>query len=372
MTMRRRLCALSLAAAALFLTLATRCHLLSLTPPTLGRFLSVAPPTREQRVEAPPPQLLKGAGQGLKPMTSEPKKHPPDDEALTASKQELEVKRSCGCNSCVSDVESSDWFKQRFNPEQHPILTQNHSFNRSALDWWMSLQRSGNGRSLQEVMSELFLVIAPPPPPQSPRPSLCRTCAVVGNSGNLRDSGHGRLIDSHSSVIRMNRAVIRGFEQDVGNRSTHHFLYPESAMDLRPQEHLVLLPFKVQDLEWTRSALTTGDVTRTYMRVKERVSADKDRVLVVSPDFFSYIHQNWTQKHGRYPSTGITAVIYALHTCDKVSLFGFGADSEGNWHHYWEQNRFAGAFRKTGVHNADFETEILQRLHQEGKVHLYL
>ncbi|KAK7881101.1 hypothetical protein WMY93_032311 [Mugilogobius chulae] len=71
------------------------------------------------------------------------------------------------------------------------------------------------------------------------------------------------------------------------------------------------------------------------MRVKEKISADPDQVLVLSPDFFSYIHQNWTQNHGRYPSTGLTAVIYALHTCDQVSVFGFGADSEGNWHHYW-------------------------------------
>ncbi|KAJ0050286.1 hypothetical protein NL108_014897, partial [Boleophthalmus pectinirostris] len=180
-----------------------------------------------------------------------------------------------------------------------------------------SLQRSGNGRSLQEVISELFKVIAPPPEPQKPRPSLCRTCAVVGNSGNLRNSGYGRLIDSHQSVLRMNRAVTWGFERDVGNRTTHHFLYPESAVDLPPRVHLVLVPFKIRDLEWVRSALTTGNITMTYMRVKDRVSADPDRVLVLSPEFFRYVHERWTQNHGRYPSTGLIAVIYALHTCDR-------------------------------------------------------
>lgn len=344
---------LTLVAAALFLTLATRCHFLSLTPPRYMLFLSEATPTRPQRGEQ-----------------RDARAHPPPDHA--PSKQEQEVKRSCGCGSCVSDMATSDWFRQRFDPEQQPILRQNHSLDHSALFWWMSLQRAGTARSLQEVTSDLFSVIAPPPPPHKSRPSLCHTCAVVGNSGNLRQSGHGPRIDSHHSVIRMNRAVIAGFERDVGNRSTHHFLYPESAIDLQPREHLVLLPFKLRDLEWLRSALTTGNVTRTYMPVKRRVAADRDRVLVLSPEFFSYIHHNWTQKHGRYPSTGITAVIYALHTCDQVSLFGFGADSKGNWHHYWEENRFAGAFRKTGVHNADFETEIIQQLHKEKKVQLYL
>lgn len=55
----------------------------------------------------------------------------------------------------------------------------------------------------------------------------------------------------------------------------------------------------------------------------------------------------------------------------QVSVFGFGADSEGNWHHYWEQNKNAGAFRKTGVHNADFEYDIILKLNAEGKIKLY-
>uniref|UniRef100_A0A8C6WKI8 ST3 beta-galactoside alpha-2,3-sialyltransferase 8 n=1 Tax=Neogobius melanostomus TaxID=47308 RepID=A0A8C6WKI8_9GOBI len=219
---------------------------------------------------------------------------------------------------------------QRFDPEQQPILRQNQSLEDGALSWWLV-----SDSKLIDIRA--IHCDCPSPPHRSPTPR------------NLRESGHGKLIDSHHNVIRMNHAVMAGFERDVGNRSTHHILYPESAMDLR---------------RGNTSALTTGDVTR--------VSADRDRVLVVSPEFFSYIHHNWTEKHGRYPSTGLTAVIYALHTCDQVSLFGFGADSEGNWHHYWEKNKFAGAFRKTGVHNADYETEILQQLHREGKVQLYM
>lgn len=55
----------------------------------------------------------------------------------------------------------------------------------------------------------------------------------------------------------------------------------------------------------------------------------------------------------------------------QVSVFGYGADEQGHWHHYWEHNRNAGAFRKTGVHDADFETEVIQRLNAEGKIKLY-
>lgn len=58
----------------------------------------------------------------------------------------------------------------------------------------------------------------------------------------------------------MNKATTSGFEADVGNRTTHHLFYPESAVDLRPGVHLVLLPFKLRDLQWMVSALTTGEI----------------------------------------------------------------------------------------------------------------
>ncbi|KAG7226818.1 hypothetical protein INR49_014167 [Caranx melampygus] len=261
-----------------------------------------------------------------------------------------------------TDVGSSGWFSQRYDSKQQPILQDtNNNFDPDALRWWLGLQRSGNDQTLEEVMSKMFQVISPPTVDLRPLPSLCRSCAVVGNSGNLRQSSHGDLINSHNSVIRMNKAVTRGFEKDVGNRTTHHFLYPESAVDVAPGR-----------LEWLTSALSTGQIKMTYMRVKDRVMADKDKVLVVNPTFFKYVHDHWTEHHGRYPSTGMLAIIFALHTCDQVSVFGYGADRQGNWHHYWEENRYAGAFRKTGVHSADFETQVIHQLAKESKITLYL
>lgn len=121
--------------------------------------------------------------------------------------------------------------------------------------------------------------------------------------------------------------------------------------------------------------------------------------------FFKYVNDRWTEHHGRYPSTGMLAIIFALHVCDQVgrkgaepvvlhdssprrvgfqyvmasllvcaqvSVFGYGADQQGNWHHYWEENRHAGAFKKTGVHSAEFETKIIHRLAKEGKISLHL
>lgn len=55
----------------------------------------------------------------------------------------------------------------------------------------------------------------------------------------------------------------------------------------------------------------------------------------------------------------------------QVNVFGFGADSRGNWHHYWEQNRYSGEFRKTGVHDADYEAQIIDKLAKAGKISVF-
>jgi len=46
------------------------------------------------------------------------------------------------------------------------------------------------------------------------------------------------------------------------------------------------------------------------------------QVLVLSPAFLKYVHDSWTQRRGRYPSTGFTALLFALHACQRVSAAG--------------------------------------------------
>ncbi|KAJ8259578.1 hypothetical protein GJAV_G00171050 [Gymnothorax javanicus] len=279
---------------------------------------------------------------------------------------------ACGCPSCVADGGRSEWFDKHYEPLQQPFLTaQNSSLPPLTRKWWMGIQHSPPEPTMEEVMRNMFQVVSSPQPDWLPQQNRCRRCAVVGNSGNLLGSKFGALIDSHTSVIRMNKARTSGFEGDVGNRTTHHIIYPESAVDMKPGVTLVLLPFKLRDLQWLISALTTGEIKQTYMRVKDRVRADKDKIMVVHPTFFKYTYDKWTEHHGRYPSTGMLAIIFSLHICDEVSVFGYGADEQGNWHHYWEHNSNAGAFRKTGVHNADFEMQVILKLAAEGKIQLH-
>lgn len=59
---------------------------------------------------------------------------------------------------------------------------------------------------------------------------------------------------------RMNRAPTAGYESDVGSKTTHHFVYPESYKELAENVSMILIPFKTLDLRWVVTALTTGTI----------------------------------------------------------------------------------------------------------------
>ncbi|KAK5867846.1 hypothetical protein PBY51_012304 [Eleginops maclovinus] len=280
--------------------------------------------------------------------------------------------KTCACSHCVGDPGVSDWFDENYDPDILPVWTRdNIQLPSDVYYWWVMLQPQFKPHSIQQVLLRLFQVIPGRSPYGSWDPGRCLRCAVVGNSGNLRGAGYGPTIDGHNHVMRINLAPTVGYEEDAGSHTTHHFMYPESAKNLAANVSFVLVPFKTLDLVWITSALSTGQIRFTYAPVKQFLRVDKDKVQVFNPAFFKYIHDRWTRHHGRYPSTGMLVLFFALHVCDEVNVFGFGADSRGNWHHYWEQNRYSGEFRKTGVHDADYEAQIIERLANAGKITVF-
>ncbi|KAM9496266.1 CMP-N-acetylneuraminate-beta-galactosamide-alpha-2,3-sialyltransferase 1-like isoform 1-T1 [Clarias gariepinus] len=295
------------------------------------------------------------------------------------------ISRPCGCRPlwnkhyahpslCISELEEVDpWFRNRFNTSVEPLLfSGNCKLSNETYNWWMWLQAEDNPSNLNAVTDKLFQVIPDKRHYMDAGPYRCRSCSVVGNSGNLQSSNYGKLIDSSDFVIRINEAPTHGFERDVGNKTTHHVMYPESAIDLPNDINLILIPFKILDLEWLTSALTSGHINFTYQPVKTLISANRKNVMVYNPSFMKHVHKVWLEDHGRYPSTGFLSIMFALHVCDQVKVFGFGADRGGNWHHYWENNLlFGSAFKETGVHDADFEYNIMVQLALTGKIRFF-
>uniref|UniRef100_A0A673FRV9 CMP-N-acetylneuraminate-beta-galactosamide-alpha-2,3-sialyltransferase 2 n=1 Tax=Sinocyclocheilus rhinocerous TaxID=307959 RepID=A0A673FRV9_9TELE len=257
----------------------------------------------------------------------------------------------CACRICVADRGNSNWFSERYDPNVPILLNSTNSVLSTNVSRWWKV-RNITAKSIYKHYSDAG-------------PDRCRTCAVVGNSGNLLGSNYGPLIDFHDFVMRINKGPTEGYEKDVGSKTTHRIVYPESAMDLDNSTHLVLLPVKILDIQWLISAFTTKNITQTYTKVPSTIKANKDKVMILHPEFIRYVYDNWTEGHGLYPSTGFLTLIFALHICDEVNIFGFGATSDGIWHHYFEKILTS---YEIGIHAGRFENETINRLQQENKI----
>ncbi|XP_073650886.1 CMP-N-acetylneuraminate-beta-galactosamide-alpha-2,3-sialyltransferase 1 isoform X2 [Tursiops truncatus] len=228
--------------------------------------------------------------------------------------------RPCTCARCIGERKVSSWFDERFNRSLQPLLTaKNALLEEDTYSWWLRLQREKQPSNLNDTIKELFQVVPGNVDPLLEKSLVgCRRCAVVGNSGNLRESWYGPQIDSHDFVLRMNKAPTAGFEADVGSKTTHHLVYPESFRELAENVSMVLVPFKTTDLQWVISATTTGTISHTYVPVPTKIKVKKNKILIYHPAFIKYVFDSWLQGHGRYPSTGILSVIFSLHICDEV------------------------------------------------------
>ncbi|KAJ8377643.1 hypothetical protein AAFF_G00254880 [Aldrovandia affinis] len=228
--------------------------------------------------------------------------------------------------------------------------------------------------------------------------SSCIRCAVVGNGGILRGSKRGLEIDQHNYVFRTNGAVIKGFEEDVGSRTS---LYTFSTNTLRnsirsyasvgyrgppisEETRYVFLPDHDRDYILLWAAATHTPIDRGPERSKspptyfgEHVTAQTFKMY--HPDFVRYLRNRFLRASAlktRYrdiyrPSTGAVMLLAALHTCDQVSAYGFMTpDFKKYSDHYYDN-----AYRPVGFyinHDLRMEMSLWQQLHQAGLIHLYM
>uniref|UniRef100_A0A2K5EBC4 CMP-N-acetylneuraminate-beta-1,4-galactoside alpha-2,3-sialyltransferase n=1 Tax=Aotus nancymaae TaxID=37293 RepID=A0A2K5EBC4_AOTNA len=206
----------------------------------------------------------------------------------------------------------------------------------------------------------------------------CRRCIIVGNGGVLANKSLGSRIDDYDIVVRLNSAPVKGFEKDVGSKTTLRITYPEGAMQ-RPEQYerdslFVLAGFKWQDFKWLKYIVYKERVSASdgfWKSVATRVPKEPPEIRILNPYFiqeaaFTLIglpFNNGLMGRGNIPTLGSVAVTMALHGCDEVAVAGFGYDmSTPNAPlHYYESVRMA-AIKESWTHNIQREKEFLRKL----------
>ncbi|XP_077999482.1 alpha-N-acetylgalactosaminide alpha-2,6-sialyltransferase 2-like isoform X2 [Glandiceps talaboti] len=223
----------------------------------------------------------------------------------------------------------------------------------------------------------------------------CTRCALVGGGGILKGSRKGEEIDNHDYVFRVNVAPTKGYEKDVGSKSTHYiytittltnslgfgrrlgFMHPPIDTDIK----YLVFPCEKADYVFLDN-IGGGKPPEDFKKrdPKQRNKPDLGReskitdFKLVHPDFSRYMEWNLYRSKRKYlhitrPSTGALMLIAALHTCDEVNAYGFGVNFTKYTTHYYDKEFTYFPFYS----NHDFGTELdlFNELDREGIISLY-
>ncbi|XP_036419015.1 CMP-N-acetylneuraminate-beta-galactosamide-alpha-2,3-sialyltransferase 4 isoform X2 [Colossoma macropomum] len=212
----------------------------------------------------------------------------------------------------------------------------------------------------------------------------CRTCVVIGNGFAIKNSSLGTTINKYDIVIRMNDAPVRGYEQDVGNKTTIRLFYPESASSYPaihndPDTLMVLVPFKQQDLRWLKEILYNEKRVRAgFWKPPPQIWLGRTSQLRILDPYFLHLTASKLlemplepkkKQKCVHPTTGILAVFLALNYCDLVHVAGFGYPPSQNpkqpIHYYGSETMKS---MKDSYHDLNHEAQALKRLEELGAI----
>ncbi|XP_038075733.1 alpha-N-acetylneuraminide alpha-2,8-sialyltransferase-like isoform X2 [Patiria miniata] len=219
-------------------------------------------------------------------------------------------------------------------------------------------------------------------PEQSPFSTLkMKRCSVVGNGGILKHSYCGKAIDGSDFVFRCNAAPLKGYQQHTGRKSNMTSINPGGVIaakykrlpdighrnrfltDMKAYGDLLIPVYGVNINAYTTSMLA--------LRLLHQ-KGSTTRGLIINPDHFRGLQDMWSEMGLRSRmTTGFYLASVALSVCNSTDLYGFWPFAKGPNHravsyHYYDRLNIS-----KGVHNFNWEFDVLYRLHMGGVLQMH-
>ncbi|CAI5526056.1 unnamed protein product [Closterium sp. Naga37s-1] len=158
--------------------------------------------------------------------------------------------------------------------------------------------------------------------------TVWKTCAVVGNSGALLLREDGEEIDKHDMVLRFNTAPTKGYEKQVGRKTTIRLSIPDKA-GFREGNETVVYHLYLRGVK---------DELQHLLNFK-RVFREGP-LYVLDLGFESQIFNTF----GAFTSVGYVGIQFALQKCHHIDLYGlFLSERHGVRHHYYNRDEYMPA-----------------------------
>lgn len=181
---------------------------------------------------------------------------------------------------------------------------------------------------------------------------------IVGNAISLKDSNLGRKIDNYKYVVRCNFFKTKGYEKDVGTKTTHWLITASVVTKQQIYEFIDCSELKevwIRYNDFTPEQYKTA-ITETLHGVKSY------RWIKPEP---SSITGNWTEVFAdKVPTTGLVGIVYALSRWSlPLDIAGFGSPNSTNKSHY-DPSRVPS----WSHHNLDIERTLINKWAEENIV----
>ncbi|XP_022851406.1 beta-1,6-galactosyltransferase GALT29A isoform X1 [Olea europaea var. sylvestris] len=201
-----------------------------------------------------------------------------------------------------------------------------------------------------------------------------KSCAVVGNSGILLQSGYGELIDSHEAVIRLNNARTgKIFEQNVGSKTSISFVNSNVLHLCARRKGCFCHPYgtNVPIIMYMCQPVHFFDYLVCNSSHKPPLVITDPRFDVLCARIVKYYSlKRFVEKTGKdvvewgaaheganfHYSSGMQAIMLALGVCEKVSVFGFGKSALAKHHYHTNQKA------ELSLHDYDAEYDFYHDL----------
>ncbi|CAN9509009.1 unnamed protein product [Ophioblennius macclurei] len=305
--------------------------------------------------------------------------------------------------TCAQTLRNSkeEFFQKTFLPDIRLYL---HKDNMNMSEW-NRLSHFNNPFGFMEyeydkVIPVVRLIPKPKEPLLSPKPGGdgCVRCAVVGTGGILNGSKVGAEIDAHDYVFRMNGAISKGYEEDVGNRTsvyvhtahsitTSLYLLKKYGYKAAPHDEgikYVLIPEGLRDYNWLNGLLRGEKISEGSYRNKQPRTYysnqfNETRFYVLHPDFLRYVKNRFLKSKSLNrthwaifrPTNGAFTIFLALQTCDTVTLYGFMTEDYKKYSNYYVERSAKTRVIFYANHDYLLEKNLWQKLHTSKVLKLF-